>query len=404
MKEITVSEFGRDDKDEYLSHSVWTDGEEVQGEVEREIFFNKDKREIKEEVILPINNNYQTSFDDDINLECKLEDLRLTLIKQYLYDIKGDRYQDALKISIEDIGKKLDIIKESSGTLKVKNIGALMFTERPKDFIPGSYINLVHFENSSADKKHIMTVFDGPIHEQIRGVLRYVQTYVLKINKLESGDVCNYPIDAIKEAVVNAVYHKNYKLQMPIEIRIDRTKFVIISYPGADKIVDENEINEGEVCARIYRNLRIGEFLQGLVFTTGNSTGLGKMIKAMHINNSSKPIFKTNENRDYFLVRLNVNETFLDEKQILKFEKQVEKFEKQNKLQNSKEIEEKVLELLKYGPLSKKEILNALGYKIITAEIKNAFNTLLYKERIEYTIKDMPSNRNQKYKLKNTER
>jgi ATP-dependent DNA helicase RecG len=385
-------EFGIDDKEEYLSHSVWSDDEEINGLVENEFYFNKDKGVIEDKPTTDGNNTYKSSFDDDINLECRLEDLRLTLIKQYLYDIKGDLYQDALKISIEEIGKKLDIIKESSGTLKVKNIGVLMFTERPKEFIPGSYINLVHFENSSADKKHIMTVFDGPIHEQIRGVLRYVETYVLKINKLESGDVCNYPIDAIKEAVVNAVYHKNYKLHMPIEIRIDRTKVVIISYPGADKIVDENEINEGEVCARIYRNLRVGEFLQSLVFTTGNSTGLGKMIKAMQINNSSKPIFKTNENRDYFLVRLNVNETFLDEKQVVSNKKQ--EYEEDLNL-----TEKKILEILKDGPLSKKEIVNAFGYKNVTRDIKIALDSLLIKKYIEFTIKSRASSRNQKYKL-----
>jgi ATP-dependent DNA helicase RecG len=392
MKKDKGIEFGIDDKEEYLSHSVWSDDEDIDGLVDKEFYFNKDKGVIEDKPTTDGNNTYKASFDDDINLECKLEDLRLTLIKQYLYDIKGDRYQDALKISIEDIGKKLDIIKESSGTLKVKNIGALMFTERPKDFIPGSYINLVHFENSSADKKHIMTVFDGPIHEQIRGVLRYVETYVLKINKLESGDMCNYPIDAIKEAVVNAVYHKNYKLYMPIEIRIDRTKVVIISYPGADKIVDENEINEGEVCARIYRNLRVGEFLQSLVFTTGNSTGLGKMIKAMHINNSSKPIFKTNENRDYFLVRLNVNETFLDEKQVVSNKKQ--EYEEDLNL-----TEKKILEILKDGPLSKKEIVNAFGYKNVTRDIKIALDSLLIKKYIEFTIKSRASSRNQKYKL-----
>lgn len=391
MKKDKVIEFGKDDGDEYLSHSVWTDEEEIDGVVEREIFFNKDKKEIKEEVILPINNNYKTYFDDDINLECKLGDLRLPLIKQYLYDIKSELYEDALKISPEEIGKKLDIIKEASGTLKVKNIGVLMFTERPKEFIPGSYINLVHFENSSADKKHIMKVFDGPIHEQIRGVLRYVETYVLKLKKLESGDMCNYPIDAIKEAVANAVYHKNYQQHIPIEIRIDRTKFVIISYPGADKIVDENEINEGEVCARIYRNLRVGEFLQSLIFATGNSTGLGKMIKAMHTNGSSKPIFKTNENRDYFSVRLNVNETFLDEKQVGENQEQ-EEYDDVNL------IEKRILELLKDGSLSKKEIVDALGYKIMAGDIKSAFDSLLDKKYIESTVV-RPSSRNQKYRL-----
>lgn len=390
MKKGKEIEFGTDDKDEYLSHSVWTDEEEIDGVVEKE-FYLSNSGVIEDKSTVVINNNYKTSFDDDINLTCRLGDLRLGLIQQYLYDIKSDLYEEVLKLSLEDLGKRLDIVEESSGALKVKNIGVLMFTEKPREFIAGSYIKLVHFENSSTDDVYITKIFDGPIHEQIRGVLRYVETNVLKLKSLANRTMFNYPVEAIKEAVINAVYHKNYQQNIPIEIRIDGTKFVIVSYPGADKFVDENEINEGEVIARIYRNLRIGEFLQSLSFATGDSTGLAKMIKAMHTNGSPKPIFKTDENRTYFSVRLNVNEAFLDEKQVSENEKQEDE-------EDLNLIEKKIVELLKDEPLSKKEIVNAFGYKIMSGDIKSAFDSLLDKKYIESTTVRL-SSRNQRYRL-----
>lgn len=47
--------------------------------------------------------------------------------------------------------------------------------------------------------------------------------------------VFNYPYAAIEEAVVNAVYHRGYEERNPIEVRIDKEKITIVSYPGPDK-------------------------------------------------------------------------------------------------------------------------------------------------------------------------
>lgn len=391
MKKDKGIEFGIDNKDEYLSHSVWSDNEEIDGLVEKEFYFNKDKGVIEDKPTTVINNTYKISFDDDINLTCKLGDLRLGLIQQYLYDVKSDLYEDALKFSLAELGKKLDIVDDFSESLKVKNIGVLMFTEKPKEFIPRSYIELTHFENSSSDN-YIEKIFDGPIHEQIRGVLRYVEDNVIKMKKIGSKEVFNYPLKAIKEAVVNAVYHKDYKGGIPIEIRIYKTEFLIISYPGADKFIDEDEIYNGEVRARIYRNLRIGEFFKNLDISNSKSSGLGKIFKEMSLNNSHRPTFKTDEDRTFFSISLNINKAFLDEKQVVLNKKQ--EYEEDLNL-----TEKKILEILKDGPLSKKEIVNAFGYKNVTRDIKIALDSLLIKKYIEFTIKSRASSRNQKYKL-----
>ena len=59
---------------------------------------------------------------------------------------------------------------------------------------------------------------------------------------------------------------------------------------------------------RIGRNRRIGEFLKELDLTEGRSTGVRKILKAMKNNGSPAPIFETDEDRSYFLIRLPVHE------------------------------------------------------------------------------------------------
>ena len=68
--------------------------------------------------------------------------------------------------------------------------------------------------------------FYGPIWKQVKDALGYIKTNVIeeKVVKVDGRAVgdrfYNYPYNALEGAVVNAVLHKNYKEDVPVEIRI----------------------------------------------------------------------------------------------------------------------------------------------------------------------------------------
>ncbi|WP_238907646.1 RNA-binding domain-containing protein [Clostridium sp. YIM B02506] len=255
-------------------------------------------------------------FDDRISLKSEVSDLKISLIKEYLRDVGSELHNRVNDIPTENIGKQMNIIDGSNEFLKPKNIGILMFNEYPQKFIPMSQIELVHFEETSADNVFVEKVFTGPIHEQIKSILKYIENSVIeekviKIpDKAEAIRVFNYPYAAIEEAIVNAVYHRSYEERNPIEVRIDKEKIIILSYPGPDKSIRKSDIDSGQVIARRYRNRRIGEFLKELKLTEGRSTGIPKILRSMKINNSPKPKFDTDDERTYFLVELPINQYF----------------------------------------------------------------------------------------------
>ena len=63
-------------------------------------------------------------------------------------------------------------------------------------------------------------------------------------------------------------------------------------------------------------------------------------------------------------------------------------------------MQERILEALASGPLSKAEMSDSLGLKRGTGYLHRIVRELLSEERIEYTIPKKPNSRLQKYRLK----
>ena len=66
-------------------------------------------------------------------------------------------------------------------------------------------------------------------------------------------------IRAREEAVVNAALHKNYKEDVPVEIRVYLDQIQIVNFPGPDHYIDMEKFATGKVRARRYRNPKIGD-------------------------------------------------------------------------------------------------------------------------------------------------
>ncbi len=90
-------------------------------------------------------------------------------------------------------------------------------------------------------------------------------------------DVVWFPLAAIEEALVNAIYHRSYEEREPVEVRITPQELTILSFPGADRSIRMEDLQTGRAISRRYRNRRVGEFLKELDLAEGRSTGIPKI-------------------------------------------------------------------------------------------------------------------------------
>ena len=249
-------------------------------------------------------------FDDRYCPRAELSDLKLTLIESFLKEIGSDLAASAAELPFIDLCRQMNLIEGGTEYLKPRNVGLLFFNPEPTKFFPGATIDVVIFPDGAGGDEIIEKTFRGPIHEQIRSALRYIDNEVLveKIRKLpdqaEALRFWNYPRTAIEEALVNAVYHRGYDAPEPIEVRVNPDSIEMVSYPGPEPSIRNEQLQTGRVVPRRYRNRRIGDLLKELDLTEGRGTGFPKIERAMMRNGSPPAVFSTDEGRTHFLVTL----------------------------------------------------------------------------------------------------
>ncbi|MDR1621907.1 MAG: putative DNA binding domain-containing protein [Synergistaceae bacterium] len=257
-------------------------------------------------------------FDDRVNREAKISDIRRGFVEDFLVESDSSLVAEMNDRPLEDLLVAMEVANVTDVGVDIRNVGILMFSEHPEKFLPGAQIELIRFYSSEAEGSDDFTekIFTGSLQKQIRDALSYIQATLIeekvvkKPDKAEAERFFNYPYAALEESLVNAVFHKSYRIQEPVEIRIYVNCIKIINYPGPEKWIDMEQFKSGKAIARRYRNRRIGEFLKEIDLSEKKSTGITKILRALKVNHSPLPDFETDDGRNYLITTIKIHPAF----------------------------------------------------------------------------------------------
>ena len=249
-------------------------------------------------------------FDDRVNQRAALSDLQLSLIQNFLREVRSELLTESGRMPFEALCRQMHLIGGPPEAPAPLNVGLLFFTSDPTQFFPQTQIDVAVFPTGRGGDNFTEKTFKGPLGSMLREALAYLQSAVVaayvrkRPDRAEAERYFNVPYAALEEALVNAVYHRNYEEREPIEVQVTPEEITIASYPGPDRSINLDDLRQGRAVARRYRNRRIGEFLKELELSEARGTGIPKILRAMRDNGSPEPLFETNEERTHFVVRL----------------------------------------------------------------------------------------------------
>jgi len=130
---------------------------------------------------------------------------------------KGRLGEDASEMPARELLEKLRLIKAGFFT----HAALLLFTRDPEKWFTGAFIKIGFFEGPEViyhDEIH------GSILEQAESAIDLIYTKYLKAKisyeGIERVERFPFPIEAVREAIFNAVVHKDYARGVPIQIRV----------------------------------------------------------------------------------------------------------------------------------------------------------------------------------------
>ncbi len=201
-------------------------------------------------------------FDDRYNQSASVDDLSPRLMEAFLDEVGSDLAEASSGMSIDALGRQMNVAGGPDEATLPKNVGLLFFNEHPRQFFSATQIDVVWFPEGPGGDRFDEKTFEGPLARIARDALSYIQTHYLTQtvvkhpDRAEAERFWNFPYAAIEEAVINAVYHRCYEIREPIEVRITPDDLVVLSFPGPDRSIRMADLRAGNAVSRRYR---IGE-------------------------------------------------------------------------------------------------------------------------------------------------
>jgi ATP-dependent DNA helicase RecG len=180
--------------------------------------------------------------------------------------------------------------------------GLLLFGRNPQLYLPHAQVLLVYHQGTTAGPEPLRQEAGGTLPEQVRQAESFLQSHMRRGRMwVDSArvEVTEYPLEAVREALVNAVAHRDYSLRGQ-EIRVEMYQDRIEVYsPGRlpGPVSEENLLEE-----RFSRNPAICQVLSDLGYLTRLGHGLARMATLMEEAHLPRPAWR--ELRAGFLLTL----------------------------------------------------------------------------------------------------
>ncbi len=218
---------------------------------------------------------------------------------RYPQDFDREKYAAWLRLSgitgrpsTEDVLINIESAERSGAKLLFRNAGVLFFSKNVRHFFNQAYVTCLLAKGT--DKVHILDRkdFAGGIVADIEDSLRFIERNTrtaYRIEGLRREDVPEYPMKALREAITNAVMHRDWFMEganVFVEIYTDRIE---ISSPGGlpkgMKLADLGRKS-------IRRNALLADMLHRITFIEKAGTGIKRMREEARAQHCPAPTFE----------------------------------------------------------------------------------------------------------------
>lgn len=256
------------------------------------------------EIFSYISSRTQPTFDEELMQPATLDDLSREKLDEYLEQLRRTRPQATyLNHSFEQVLKQLRIVQEINGIIRPTLAGLLVFGNYPQSFEPQLMITFLQYYGTTETEKTPRgerfldnRKFEGRIPEMIESAVHYILTSMRRSGLIEGlwrRDIPEYPAEAVREAIVNSIAHRDYSNFVRgsyVQVRLFADRLEIQSPGGLYGNVTVDTLEEEQST----RNRILMRLMEEFHLVENRGTGIRTMFEAMRNANLEPPRFQDN--------------------------------------------------------------------------------------------------------------
>lgn len=251
----------------------------------------------------------ENSFDASIVNGATLDDIDPAALKEYRRT-RVNRGAEELKLTNADLLLAIGGAVHKGSVLQITRAGLLLFGKVTslRRLAPSARVDYILLPGQEWVPDSERPLKSTEIRQGlILGVPRIVNlvlqdlptTFQLKGKALRRKEIPAIPARVIREAVVNSVMHRSYRIQNPIQI-IRFSNRIEIRNPGHSLVADDDLGHPGSRT----RNELIAAVLLDCGYAETKGTGIRVMREQMRDANMTEPIFRSSRQDDAFEVTM----------------------------------------------------------------------------------------------------
>ena len=232
----------------------------------------------------------KTYWNEQICEGASLEDIDEEKVRQFLERARFERRLDiAPGISAKEALERLNVIKNS----KLTNAAVLLFGKNPQKFFLQAEVRCARFKGIKPLEFIDMKVFGGNVIDQREDGLEFVKEHIklhAEIKGTERVERWEYPIEAIREAITNAICHRDYESTANVQIRIFDDRIEVWGCGPLPKPLTIEDLRKKH--DSVLRNPLIGKSFFLIKYIEQWGTGTNRMIEWCLNYDFPEPVFE----------------------------------------------------------------------------------------------------------------
>jgi len=237
------------------------------------------------------------------------EDIDEDRVRWFLRRAKDERNFDVSpETPVDEALERLNLMK--SGQLT--NAALLLFGKRPQRFFPQAETRCARFKGTEPVEFIDMKVFAGDVIGQRDNAIEFVKEHIelhAEIAGAERIETWEYPIGAVREAVTNAICHRDYELSANVQVRIFDDRIEIWGCGPLPEPLRLEDLKREH--PSILRNRLVGSCFFLIRFVEEWGTGTNRMIRECVDRGLPEPVFEELSGSLVITLRKGMTEEFL---------------------------------------------------------------------------------------------